>query len=233
MILKCLGSSSDGNCYLLKNDKECLVIENGISFKEVKKALNFNIMQIVGNIASHRHGDHHKYTHEYRNAGIPTFCPFELEESEATRKLIRFGGFTIRCFPLIHDVPCYGFYIRHKELGNCLFATDTLCVSQVFKNLEINHILAECNYQNSMVDKNSPNYEHKLRHHMSLETCKSFIAANKTNALRTVILCHMGTETTIAEECLAEVQNVVGGGVNVFTAHKGLELELEESGCPF
>lgn len=226
MILKCLGSSSDGNCYLLKNNKECLVIENGIPFKEVKIALNFNIMQIVGNIASHRHGDHHKYTHEYRNAGIPTFCPFELEESEVTSKLIRFGGFTIQCFPLIHDVPCYGFYIRHEELGKCLFATDTLCVKLVFKNLGINHILAECNYQDGMVDKNSANYKHKLCHHMSLETCKSFIAANKTNALRTVILCHMGAETTIAGECLSEVQNVCGEGVKCVCAAAGETVEL-------
>lgn len=226
MILKCLGSSSDGNCYLLKNNKECLVIENGIPFKEVKKALNFDIMQIVGNIASHRHGDHHKYTREYKNAGIPTFCPFELEESEATSKLIRFGCFTIQCFPLIHDVPCYGFYIRHEELGKCLFATDTLCVPPVFKDFGINHIFAECNYQDNMVDKNSPNYKHKLCHHMSLETCKSFVAANKTNSLRTVVLCHMGTETTIAEECLSEVQKVVGEGVSVVVARKDLEVEL-------
>lgn len=27
MRLKVLGSSSSGNCYLLENDKECLVIE--------------------------------------------------------------------------------------------------------------------------------------------------------------------------------------------------------------
>lgn len=228
MVLRCLGSSSDGNCYLLKNDTECLVIENGISFKEVKKALNFDIMQIVGNIASHRHGDHHKYTHEYKNAGIPTFCPFEFEESEATRKLIKFSGFTIQCFPLIHDVPCYGFYIRHEELGKCLFATDTLCISPVFKNLGINHILAECNYQDNMVDKNSPNYKHKLCHHMSLETCKSFIATNKTNSLRTVMLCHMGTETTIAKECLADVQKVAGDGVKCVCAVAGLEIELSQ-----
>lgn len=221
MILHCLGSSSDGNCYLLKNDTECLVIENGIPFKEVKKDLDYNIMQIVGTIASHKHGDHHRYTYEYRTAGIPTFCPFEFKQP---KNFVRFGGFTIQCFPLIHDVPCYGFYIRHKEMGKCLFVTDTLCVPPVFKDFEVNYILVECNYQDDLVDKNSANYEHKLRHHMSLDTCKNFIQANKTNALRTVILCHLGAETTIAEECITEVHKVAN--CPVYAAKKGMEIEL-------
>lgn len=202
------------------------MIENGISFKEVKKALDFNIMQIIGNIVSHRHGDHHKYTYEYKNAGIPTFCPFELEESEAVKKLVRFGGFTIQCFPLIHDVSCYGFYIRHDEIGKCIFATDTLCVSHVFKSYHVNHIFAECNYQDELVDKNAENYRHKLKHHMSLNTCKEFVETNKTSSLRTVILCHMGAETTIADECLVEVQKVAGAGVKCLVAAAGETVEL-------
>lgn len=228
MILKCLGSSSDGNCYLLKNDAECLVIENGISFKEVKRALDFNILQIVGTIASHRHGDHFKYSKEYKNAGITTFYPFEEDENKVSKKIVRIGGFSIQCFPLIHDVPCYGFYIRHDEMGKLIFATDTECIRQVFKKQNVNHMLLECNYQDELVDKNAPNYEHKLRHHMSLSTLKEFLIRSGTNAIRTVILCHMGAETTIAEECLVEVQNVVGEGVDVVVAHKGLEVELSK-----
>lgn len=233
MILKCLGSSSDGNCYLLKNDTECLVIENGISFKEVKRALDFNILQIVGTIASHRHGDHFKYSNEYRNAGINTFYSFEENENEVIKKVVRFGDFSIQCFPLIHDVPCYGFYIIHKDFGKCIFATDTECIPQIFKKQNVNHMLLECNYIESMVNKNAPNYEHKIRHHMSLSTLKDFLKESATNDLRTLILCHMGTETTIAEECLAEVQKVVGYGVKCVCAVAGLEIELKESNCPF
>ena len=58
MILRILGSSSSGNCYLLENETECLMIECGIPIKEVKKAMNFNMRKIVGCIASHRHNDH-------------------------------------------------------------------------------------------------------------------------------------------------------------------------------
>ena len=61
MELKILGSSSSGNCYILENEKEALIIEAGIRFIEVKKALNFNMRKVVGCLISHQHNDHAKY----------------------------------------------------------------------------------------------------------------------------------------------------------------------------
>lgn len=55
MKLKVLGSSSSGNCYILENDAEALIIEAGVSFKEVKVALDFNIRKIQGVVVSHQH----------------------------------------------------------------------------------------------------------------------------------------------------------------------------------
>lgn len=55
MYLKCLGSSSSGNCYILENENEALIIEAGINLSEVKKALNFNISKIRGVLISHEH----------------------------------------------------------------------------------------------------------------------------------------------------------------------------------
>lgn len=56
MLLKCLGSSSCGNCYLLKAENETLIVECGIKFKEIQKAMNFNISHIVGCLVTHEHG---------------------------------------------------------------------------------------------------------------------------------------------------------------------------------
>lgn len=53
--MRCLSSSSSGNCYLLESKTECLVLEAGISFKEAKKALNFNISKVKGVLVSHEH----------------------------------------------------------------------------------------------------------------------------------------------------------------------------------
>jgi len=57
MRLKCLGSSSAGNCYLLTSDsRETLILDCGIPIKEIKKGLNWNIRGISGVIISHSHG---------------------------------------------------------------------------------------------------------------------------------------------------------------------------------
>ena len=55
MELKVLGSGSSGNCYILENDNEALIIEAGLPFMEVKKALNFNVMKIKAVLVSHTH----------------------------------------------------------------------------------------------------------------------------------------------------------------------------------
>jgi len=55
MELIVLGSSSKGNCYLLRNGNEVLIIECGIKFSEIKKMLNFNIKKIAGCVVSHSH----------------------------------------------------------------------------------------------------------------------------------------------------------------------------------
>lgn len=119
MKLKCLGSSSSGNCYILENDFEALVIEAGIPFMTVKKALDFNINKIVGVLVSHQHLDHAKYSAEYEKAGIPVFRPYE---SDMERQVRTYGEFVIKSFPLVHDVPCCGFLIRHPETGKVLYA---------------------------------------------------------------------------------------------------------------
>ena len=56
MKLITVGSGSDGNCYFLKGDDEVLILDCGIPFIEVKKALGFNIRQIKGVVVTHEHG---------------------------------------------------------------------------------------------------------------------------------------------------------------------------------
>lgn len=230
MILKCLGSGSSGNCYLLSTETETLVLDCGLPIREIKKGLDWDISKVVGVLCTHFHLDHAKSVKDFENMGVKVWKPFS--ESNLTDRM-KFGGFSVQCFPLPHNgVVNFGFYIN-ADGQKILYLTDYEYCRFNFKSLQINHIICECNYQQELVSRDLANYEHKIRGHSSLDYCKRFISDNKTSSLRTVILCHMGVETTIAEECLSEVQNVVGKGVSVLVAHKGLEVELKESGCPF
>lgn len=53
--LKCLGSGSSGNCYLLSTEKETLILDCGISIMDIKKGLNFDIRRIAGVVVTHAH----------------------------------------------------------------------------------------------------------------------------------------------------------------------------------
>lgn len=162
--------------------------------------------------------------------------PPEMKENHAQsnavglkeRAKVKNGEFSITPFYVPHNgTPNYAYLINCGE-HRIAWLTDLEYCPYILKNQKLTEIFCECNYQKNLVDRELPQYVHKLRGHMSLDSCKSFIEANKTPSLRTVILCHMGAETTIADECLAEVQNVVGEGVNVVVARKDSEIELSK-----
>lgn len=223
LMLKTISTGSSGNSYALMNENEILLLDLGVSEKVIKKAIDFRISDVVGAVVSHSHLDHAKAVKDFENMGIKVWKPFS--EKNLTDRM-KFGGFSIQCFPLPHNgVSNFGFYINANR-QKILYLTDYEYCRFNFKSLQVNHIICECNYQQELVSRDLANYEHKIRGHCSLETCKSFIAANKTNSLRTVVLCHMGTETTIAEECLAEVQNVCGDGVKCVCTAAGETVEL-------
>lgn len=238
--LKCLGSSSSGNCYLLSTETETLVLDCGLPIREIKKGLDWDISKVVGALCTHAHLDHAKSVNDFENMGIPVFSHKDMEidfgGEHEERKHIRYGNFGINAFALtdkngkfMHtnndgsECPCYGFLIEHEDMGKLLYITDTELVKWRFSG--ISHILISCNYQKKYIS-DSAKRNHVLRGHMELETVKDFIRANKSNALRTVILCHMSGDSCNAEECLAEVQKVVGEGVKCVCAAAGETVEL-------
>lgn len=224
MKLIVLGSSSSGNCYILESDTEALIIEAGVPFKEVKVALGFNVRKIVGVVVSHKHGDHSKYIAEYERAGIEVLKPYEQ-----TFRLAYWGEFEITVFDLVHDVPCFGFYITHADIGTMIYASDTEYIKYRFKNL--NHILVEANYSDDLIDNEAVNREHVLRGHMSLQTALDFISTNDNPALRNVVLLHISQSNGNPVEFLQKTKETVKYGADCYIAEKGLEVDLNL--CPF
>ena len=239
MKLKVLGSGSSGNCYILENDNEALIIEAGLPFMKVKKALNFNVMKIKAVLITHIHSDHHFYWFQYARAGIPVFEPFRLDGSnlEFDNSQFRVMAFDNRdkSGRWLHnnsdgsECPCYGFHITHPEIGSLVYATDTQYVRWRFK--AVNHILCEANYDMQFVDRDEPNYEHRLRGHMSLDTALEFISTNDNPALRNVVLIHLSDKSGDPALFKQKTEETIKYGADVYVAEKGLEISLDL--CPF
>ena len=232
MTLKCIGSGSSGNCYALIDDNnKILLLDLGLPAKEIKRAIDFRISDVVGAVVTHHHKDHSLAVDDFKKMGFDVWQPY-LDENKIQRRY--FGCFMVRSFDVPHDnEPCVGYLIECPNHDRLLYATDCEYIRYSFKKMNLNHILIECNYQQELVDRDLPQYTHKIRGHCSLSTCKEFIKVNATDSLQTVILCHLGQETTEPEECAAEIQKIVPWA-NVCVAERGLEVELRKKGeCPF
>jgi len=244
MQLKVLGSSSAGNCYLLDGKTECLVLEAGLPFKDVKKALDFNVNKIVGVVASHSHKDHFGYAEDYLKSGIKVYANEEthktLSKQYDSQVIIRagywyqIGGFNVTPFRCEHDVECFGYIIKHDEMGLLLFATDTSFIKYNFKKLNLNHIMIEANYSGKMVNEylekgaiDRTRVNRIMQTHMELETAKEFIKANKTASLDSITLLHLSDGNSNAEQFKKDIQELAGKYVRVYVADNGVEIPLD------
>ena len=233
--LKVINSSSSGNCYILTCKNEKLILDCGFPIKVIKQGLDFDLQCIQAVLVSHEHKDHSLSVDDFEKMGFEVWQPY-IEYAEYTSQRIYhkvFGKFSVKCFPLPHNgTDNFGFLIE-CDGQKILYMTDFEYCHYVFAKQKINHILIECNYQQELVNRDLPNYEHKIRGHCSLDTCKEFIKVNATDSLQTVILCHLGQETTEPMECVAEIQKIVPVA-NVFVAERGLEVPLSNKKCcPF
>ena len=55
MKLNCISTGSSGNCYLLENNQEVLILDCGVASMDIKKALDFDLGGIVGVVVTHSH----------------------------------------------------------------------------------------------------------------------------------------------------------------------------------
>lgn len=219
MKLICLGSGSSGNCYILDGGDEALIVEAGLPFMEVKKALDFNIRKIVGVVASHSHKDHSKFSGEYERAGIPVWRPWEVKADAAF-----FGKFNVSAFDLVHDVPCFGFYLEHPAMGSLVYASDTEYIKYRFPHPT--HILVEANYSAELVDPDAVNRSHILTGHMSLQTTLDFLTANNSPELMSVTLCHLSSRNADPDRFRWAAGEYVK--CPVYIAEPGLVVELRK-----
>lgn len=208
---------------------------------EVKKELDFNVIKIVGVLASHTHGDHAKYIGEYGKSGIPVWKPYNTDFYKSC-DMKKYGTFEVRTFPnqnkdrrWLHnnsdgsECPCYGFHIKHPDMGSLVYATDTEYIRWRFNG--VNHIMVEANYDMQFVNREEPNYEHRLRGHMSLPTALDFISTNDNPALRNVVLIHLSDKSADSALFKQKAEETIKYGTDVFVAERGLEVYMNL--CPF
>lgn len=241
MKLKVIGSNSSGNCYILDNGTEALIIEAGCKLHDVQVALEFDLKRVVGAIITHEHGDHSKYVANLLSYGIDvyaspgTLAALDIEKSHRSKPIKRFchyniGGFSIQPFDVLHDAAePFGYIIRHKDIGKLLFLTDTVYTQYKFP--ELTQIVVEANYCEEIIDRKLKEDRKFLRDriiqsHMSIQTCVELLKANDLSKVMNIVLIHLSENNSHEEQFIKRATQATGKLVKVASKKTEFDLSL-------
>ena len=240
--LRVIASSSKGNAYLLKGSQTKLLIECGVSYKEIQTALGFKL-NIDGCIISHEHKDHSKAAKDLLEKGCTDVYTtkgtkealrlnhYRLKEI-APKKQLSIGQFNILPFDIEHDAKePVGFIIYDTVTDEkILFITDSYYCKYKFTG--ITSMIIECNYTDEKLKENVEAGEvdkelkdRVIRSHFSLENVKDLINANDGNIIGSVILIHMSDRNSEPHRMKREIQDI-NHVENVYVASKGMEIDI-------
>ena len=215
MKLHTIGTGSSGNCYLLVDGDEILILDAGVApTKRISKALySLRPARPVGCLITHEHADHScavsdltrmgircygsPGTAEVIRHGINVIHPLRIDKDKVTRDVRRIGrNFRVLAFPVRHDAkePC-GFLITCTRTGErMVYITDTWCVDYSFP--QINYWLIECNYCEELITEDTPPILARRlgESHMSLNQLCKVLSDNDLHECRKIILCHVSRD---------------------------------------
>ena len=170
VFITSLNSGSNGNCYYVGNQHEAVLVDAGISCREVErrmKRLGLSMSKVKAIFVSHEHSDHikgipvlaRKYTlpvyitpGTLRNAGLDLNADQVVLLEAFTN--ISIGGLVIRSFPKLHDAfDPHSFVITCGEVNIGVFTDIGAACEQVIAHFKLCHAaFLEANYDETMLD---------------------------------------------------------------------------------
>ena len=213
MTFTSLASSSRGNAYVVSDGETTLLLECGLSFKELQKRLGYGVVDITACLVSHEHQDHAKAAAQMLKAGVPVYMS---EGTAAAHKdamdaahlirageVLRFGHLAVVPFRTYHNVEePLGFLIedgRTKE--RLLWAVDTANLGVTADQLT--YIAVECNYEESLLghsDRIPSALKERIRHsHFEVNDVIKWLHKQYLSGVLTIWLLHLSAGNSRAE----------------------------------
>ena len=227
LIFRCFASGSSGNCYYLGTRQRGILIDAGISARQIQKDLRdmgLDFHNIMGVLITHDHADHIRAVGTLgERVKLPIYTTAEIhdgsdrnygvrEKLRTSRRYFEKGkpwelfGMKINTFGIEHDsTDCLGYSIDYQGQRFVLM-TDCGSVNEEMEAYirTANHLVIEANHDEHMLLNGPyPTYlkERILspRGHQSNDTCGELLARNYHEGLRNIWLCHLSLENNDPE----------------------------------
>lgn len=229
-----LASSSRANAHIISDGISPLLLDCGLSIKELRRRSGFGLTDLVGVLVTHEHKDHSRAALDLMRAGIDVYMTagtaealgldhHRLQVIQAKRQF-QVGDWIILPFETQHDAKePVGFLLANSEGERLLYATDTYYVRYKFPGLT--HIMVECNYARDILQDNLEAgvvpvvlKNRLLKSHFSLDNVKAFLKANDLSKVQEIHLIHLSDGNSDAARFKAEIQALTG--IPVYIADK-------------
>ncbi|MEG0471298.1 MAG: MBL fold metallo-hydrolase [Solibacillus sp.] len=224
--IKTIATGSKGNCYHISDGSTSLLLEAGISFKQIQLGINFETSNIAGVLVTHEHMDHCKGVEGCLKRGMTIYMSqgtkdgMGLDSAQIriikSKEQFRIGTWTILPFDIQHDVTePLGFLLQSDNGDKLLFATDTYYIKYKFTGLT--HLMIECNYDQQTLDGNVESgrihlamKKRVMRSHFGLENLLNFFAANDLSKVEEIHLLHLSDNNSNVERIFKAVARATG-----------------------
>lgn len=196
-----IGSGSKGNCFLITNGSSRVLMDAGVSFPAIQKALNYKLDNVDACFVTHEHKDHSKSVQKLMDAGI------NCHMTEGTAKALGLKGhrlfthategpvkndsnFMVRAFGVTHDAadPC-GYTLQHKNGDYIAYITDSGIIPETIST-NFTHIIVECNYVESLLWASDHIHAERVKStHLGLNQVVRWLA--QCNRATEIIVMHL------------------------------------------
>lgn len=252
LFITSLNSGSNGNCYYIGNKKEAILVDCGISCREVEKRmlrLHLDIGLVKAIFISHEHSDHIKGIEVLcKKYQIPVYCTFVTAQHCAfatnfsqlnyftNGDMVVIGELAVQSFFKKHDAsdPC-SFFISFKDTKVGVF-TDmgVACTNLIHHFSQCHAAFLEANYDKEMLAAGVYPWHLKKRisgglGHLSNDEALSLFTNHRSSSLTHLILAHLSKNNNCPNK-LAELFSPYAQEINVIVASRNSETPLFEIG---
>lgn len=226
MEIKVLASGSSGNCYVINNGHDKLLLECGIPIRGIRKGLDFTLSDVAACLVSHAHLDHSRSCKDIMESGVyvytsnPTAQALGLDghRLRGIKAGCRFdvGTWAIMPFETEHDCEgSLGFLLSSKTGEKLVFITDSYYSRYKFNG--VTHWMIETNFDQETLEANlnsgrlNPTLGRRLiQSHMSLENAVDLLSANDLSKTQAIYCLHLSSGNANEEKIKRTLQTKFG-----------------------
>lgn len=246
VFITSLNSGSNGNCYYIGNEQEAVLIDAGISCREVERRmlrLGLSIKKVKAVFISHEHSDHirgisilaKKYNLSvYITPATLQYSGLDLHQVIFLQSFteVKIGGLSILAFPKFHDArDPHSFVITCNLIKIGVFTDIGAVCHQVINHFKQCHaVFLEANYDEQLLEQGRYPYHLKNRirggkGHLSNRQALQLFLDHRPLHLSHVLLSHLSQDNN-NPQLVSELFNQHAGGVHITVASRHKETPV-------